>query len=67
MFQGVLVEMPVVDDPSTAADLSVEEAFLLYETSMTQSVKRFLPLLLVTIGRFPRLPWFHNECRSMRH
>src|SRR6218665_2694036 len=63
---AALMEVPVVADPSTAADLSAEEAFLLYETSMSQLVDRFLPLRLVTIRRCPRSLWFDRECRSMR-
>src|SRR6218665_3228743 len=62
---AALMEVPVVADPSTAADLSAEEAFLLYETSMSQLVDRFLPLRLVTIRRCPHSPWFDRECCSM--
>ena len=65
-FRAALMEVPVVADPSTAADLSAEEAFLLYETSMSQLVDRFVPLRLVTIRRCPHSPWFDRDCRSMR-
>src|SRR6218665_350866 len=65
-FRAALMEVPVVADPSTAADLSAEAAFLQYKTSMSQLVDRFLPLRLITIRRCPHSPWFDRECRSMR-
>src|SRR6218665_1399959 len=66
VFWSALMEVPVVADPSTLTDLSMPDAFMSYESSMTELVDRFLPLHLVTIRRCPHSPWFDRECHSMR-
>src|SRR6218665_2371942 len=55
MFKAALMEVPVVADSSTLADLSMADTFMSYESSMTELVDRFLPLHLVTIRRCPTL------------
>ena len=65
-FKAALMEVPAVADPSTLADLSVEEAFATYEATMTGLIDRFLPLRPARVRRCPLSPWFDKECRSLR-
>jgi len=66
-FRAALMKVPVIVDPSWLADLTVEEAFVHYETAVGGVIDRLLQMHTVNICQCPSSSWFDKECRTLRH